>query len=109
MGKSQRDKGKRGERELAKELNKLFDVECRRGQQFCGIEGDDVVGLPGCHVEVKRVEKFQLYPSLEQSVEDSSPEDVPIVCTRRNGKPWVVCLELDDLPKLVRILGEVMK
>lgn len=109
MGKSQRDKGKRGERELAKELNKLFDLECRRGQQFCGIEGDDVVGLPGCHVECKRVEKFQLYPSLEQSVNDSSPEDVPIVVTRRNNKPWVICLELDDLPKLVKALIEVMK
>lgn len=50
MGKSQREKGKRGERELAGRLRD-HGYNCRRGQQFCGASGDaDVTGLPGIHV-----------------------------------------------------------
>ena len=55
MGKSQREKGKRGERELAMKLRE-YGYDCRRGQQYCGANGDaDVLGLPGIHIECKRV------------------------------------------------------
>ena len=40
-------KGKVGERELSKELSRLFGVAARRGQQYSGVEGEDVVGLDG--------------------------------------------------------------
>ena len=47
MGKAQREKGKRGERELAGILRD-YGYDTRRGQQFCGSDGSaDVVGLPG--------------------------------------------------------------
>ena len=53
-----RQKGARGERELAAVLRE-HGFECRRGQQFCGANGDaDVVGLPGIHIECKRVESL---------------------------------------------------
>ena len=59
MGKSQREKGKRGERELAGRLRD-HGYDCRRGQQFCGASGDaDVTGLPGIHIECKRVERSE--------------------------------------------------
>lgn len=47
MGKSQRDKGARGERLLARALREE-GYECRRTSQYCGQSGDasDVVGLP---------------------------------------------------------------
>ena len=55
MGKAQREKGKRGERELAGILRD-YGYNCRRGQQYCGTSGDaDVIGLPDVHIEVKRV------------------------------------------------------
>ena len=42
-----REKGKRGELELARALRAL-GYDCRRGQQYSGKNGDaDVVGLPG--------------------------------------------------------------
>ena len=69
MGKSQREKGKRGERELAGKLRD-HGYDCRRGQQFCGISGDaDVIGLPGIHIECKRVERLNLQeaPGLGKS------------------------------------------
>ena len=49
-----RQKGKRGELEVKNLLNS-YGYSCRRGQQYCGVNGDaDVVGLPGIHIEVKK-------------------------------------------------------
>jgi Holliday junction resolvase len=36
MGRKSREKGKRGELELAAELRRLFGIEARRGVQYCG-------------------------------------------------------------------------
>ena len=62
-----REKGKRGERELAGELRR-HGYDARRGQQYCGVNGDaDVVGLPGLHIECKRVERLDLYAAMAQA------------------------------------------
>lgn len=95
-----RNKGKRGEREASKELARLFHVEARRGQQFQGSpDSPDVVGLPGIHVEVKRVEAFRLYAALEQALADAG-ENIPLVLHRPNGREWVAVVRLEDLPRL---------
>lgn len=97
MGKLSRDKGKRGEREVAAILRDHKYPGARRGVQYTGgPDSPDVVGLPGFHIEVKRVETFQLYPSLAQSRKDSHKGEVPIVVHRRNGHPWVVVMEFED-------------
>lgn len=63
-----RDKGKRGELELAKVL-RGYGYDTRRGQQYCGANGDaDVVGLPGIHIECKRVERLNLDDAMAQAV-----------------------------------------
>lgn len=100
-----RNKGKVGERELAKELSSIFGVECRRGQQFSGIDGRDVVGLEGIHIECKRVEKLNIYEATEQARRDAK-DSIPAVFHRRNGKPWLVTVELSDL---LRFAGQVLK
>jgi len=102
MGRMSRNKGKRGEREAAKELNRLFGLEARRAQQYCGEAGDaDLIGIEGIHVEVKRVERFCLHPSLEQADSDKKAGDIPVVLTRQNGKGWVFACYLNDLPKAI--------
>ncbi|MEG2651006.1 MAG: hypothetical protein RSA63_09055, partial [Eubacterium sp.] len=59
-----RQKGARYERELAAAF-RAHGFDARRGQQYCGANGDaDVVGLPGIHVEAKRVEKLNLYDAM---------------------------------------------
>ena len=65
MGKASREKGKRGEREFAS-LCREYGYAARRGQQYCGVEGDDVIGLPGIHAEVKRVERLDLMESTRR-------------------------------------------
>lgn len=95
-----REKGKRGELELAHEL-KRFGYETRRGQQFSGLEGDaDVVGIPGLHIECKRVEKLNIEKALEQSERDARVGEVPVVMHRRNREGWKVTLSLREFMRL---------
>lgn len=101
MGRMEIEKGKRGERELSKELTRLFGVECRRGQQYNGIDGNDVVGLQGVHIECKRTETLSLYPAMEQATRDAAEHEVPVVFHRRNGKQWLAVVDLERLPQLV--------
>ena len=91
-----RSKGKRGELELAKELRK-YGFEARRGQQYCGANGDaDVVGLPGMHLEVKRVEKLNVEKALQQAERDSQEGKIPVVMHRANREEWKVTMRLED-------------
>jgi Holliday junction resolvase len=100
MGKASKDKGKRGELELANELKKR-GYDTRRGQQYCGANGDaDVTGLDGIHIEVKRTETLRLYEAIEQAKQDKKDGEIPIVCHRKNSKKWVVIMELDDWLKI---------
>lgn len=105
MGRASRDKGKRGEREAAAELSRVLGIEAARGVQFHGgNDSPDVrTSLPRTHFEVKRVESLQLYPALAQAEADAGT-NTPVVLHRRNGKPWVCVVKLDDLPKLAEVV-----
>jgi len=107
MGRMSRNKGKRGEREAAKELNRLFGLEARRAQQYCGEAGDaDLIGIEGIHVEVKRTERFHMRAALDQADGDRKAGETPLVLTRQNGKSWVACCYLEDLPKIIERLRD---
>lgn len=101
-----REKGKRGERELASVLRSL-GFDCRRGQQFSGANGDaDVVGLPGIHIECKRTERLDLYGALAQAKHDVRDGEKPVVVHRRNNCQWVVVQPLDDWIEMYRESSE---
>lgn len=101
MSVNSKNKGKRGELELAKEIARIFGVSTRRGQQYRGGPGspDIVADIPGVHWECKRTETLSIYKALEQAIDDAG-DDVPVVAHRRSRKPWVVAVRLDDLPRL---------
>ena len=91
-----RNKGKVGERELANIL-KTYGYSARRGQQYCGVSGDaDVIGLPGIHIECKRVEQLNIDKAMEQSVRDARYGELPTVMHRKNAKQWLVTMPLID-------------
>jgi len=102
MGTKSRDKGQRGEREAAKRLAELFNVEAYRGRQYHGRDDapDVKADIPGVHFEVKRTEKLRLWEAMDQAINDAADTDVPVVLHRANGKPWLAIVYLDDLPKL---------
>jgi hypothetical protein len=100
-------KGKKGEREAAKAWAAATGLEARRGRQYSGLEGKDVaLEAPGIHLEVKRVEALSLYPAVEQAARDAAEGEVPVVLHRRNRKPWLVVVRLDDLRTLAERLLE---
>ena len=100
MGKMQREKGKRGERELAGILRD-YGYNCRRGQQYCGTSGDaDVIGLPDVHIEVKRVENLRLRKALQQSSRDARAGEIPVVMHRRNRESWKVSMWMENFRKI---------
>lgn len=91
-----RAKGARGERELANVL-KEYGYDTRRGQQYSGANGDaDVVGLPHIHIECKRVEKLNIDKAMQQSMEDSRENEVPVVIHRKDRQRWLVTMTLDE-------------
>lgn len=95
-----RNKGAAGERELAAKLRE-YGYNCHRGQQYSGANGDaDVIGLPGVHIECKRVEKLNLYDAMTQSVRDARNGEMPTVFHRKNNKGWLVTLRMDDYIKM---------
>lgn len=91
-----RNKGKIGELELAK-LLRDHGFKSRRGQQYCGTSGEaDVTGLPGLHIECKRVEKLNLEAAMEQAVRDARSSERPAVFHRKNRKPWLTTMLSED-------------
>ena len=99
-----RQKGKRGELELAHELEK-WGYRTRRGQQYSGATGEaDVIGIPGLHIECKRVEQLNLDRALDQSESDARIGEWPVVMHRRNREKWKVTMSLEQFMALWRKL-----
>lgn len=94
-------KGKRGELEWAR-FCRNQGYQARRGQQYSGIEGEDVIGLPGIHVEVKRVEKLNIYDAMSQAIGDAKEGQLPVVAHRRNRHPWLITMRAEDWFELYR-------
>jgi hypothetical protein len=95
-------KGARGERELSSKL-KEYGYNTRRGQQYCGVNGDaDVIGLEGIHIECKRVEKLNIYDAISQAKADAKGDELPTVFHRKDRSEWLVTMTLDDWIKLYK-------
>lgn len=109
MGRMSREKGARGERELATKFEEIFGCKARRGRQFCGSpDSPDVqTTLPGVHPECKRVERFNVYDAMEQATADAG-DKVPVVCHRRNKKDWILCMKLEDEPRFAQLISNFM-
>ena len=90
-------KGGRGEREFAAILREYGFTDAHRSQQFKGgPDSPDVVGLPGIHCEIKRVEKLNIHDAYAQAERDASGQRIPAVFHRRNRGVWMVTMSLDD-------------
>ena len=112
MSINSRAKGAKGEREWAAFCRDHGYPDARRTAQYCGKTGDasDVVGLPGIHQEVKRVEHLELYKAVHQATRDAEASGIgaiPIVAHRRNNERWVVILDAEDFFRLYGAWREV--
>ena len=97
-----RQKGKRGELEAARVLRE-YGYETHRGVQYHGgPESPDVTGLPGCHLEIKRVEKLNIQDAVEQAKRDRADGELAVVMHRKNNCEWLVTMPFADWIRIYR-------
>lgn len=99
-----KQKGKRGELELAHYL-RSSGFDCHRGVQYKGSpDSPDVVGLEGIHIECKRVERnLSLEVALLQAKHDAGANEIPVVMHRKNREGWKVTMDIDDWLKFYEV------
>lgn len=102
-----RQKGARGERELAQKLIEMFSLDKKttyRGVQHSG--GPDSPDIKSAemdsiwHIECKRVNRLNLLNAMEQASRDSSETQVPVVIHRADRQEWLITVKLDDFIEL---------
>lgn len=102
-GKSSQRKGANGERELAAILSKC-GYHVKRGGSLSYGEIPDLTGLPGIHIEVKRVERLNVSEAMKQAVRDSTRfGGIPTLFHRRSREPWLVTMRLSDWLEMYQI------
>lgn len=99
-----KQKGARGEREFSSLCREHGYDKARRTVQYAGRveESADIVGLPGVHVEVKRVERLNIYDAMSQSIVDTQGDKRPIVAHRKNHCDWLITMRAGDWFDLYR-------
>lgn len=107
MAINSKRKGKKGELEACSKL-KEHGWQARRSQQYAGINSDaDIIGLPGHHIEVKRVERLNIEDAMTQAKADCRDGDIPIVMHRKNNCEWLITIRADDyLSKVLQGIWE---
>jgi hypothetical protein len=99
VSRAERDKGLRGEREVAQ----AFEAA---GAELKNLEyaGDHHVVLNGVpfHVEVKRHERLDLMRWVRQAEAEKQSESTSMVVFRQSRQPWRVVLTLEDFLACVR-------
>ena len=105
MSKFSRDKGAKGELEVARIIRGAGWPKARRtsdGREQA-LRGDIAHGPAGVHLEVKRFEKAHVWEWWEQAQGDLTVGYMPVVTFRRSRSPWLALVELDDLLSLLRL------
>ena len=105
MATNGKQKGKRGELELARKLRE-YGYDVRRSVQYNGKEKEgqaDLLGLPHIHIECKRTERLNLYDAMAQAKRDSEGTgEIAAVFHRKNNCPWLVVLDIESFMKIFR-------
>lgn len=99
-----KQKGKRGELEVAHILKENGFENARRTAQYCGNTGDasDVVGLDGFHIEIKRCETIKIMDWIRQAERDHKAEEIPLVVFRKSHDDWYAVLKFTSLLELIK-------
>ena len=96
-GRMSQRKGAAGERELTDPLRRAGYPVSWGGNRTYGTV-PDVFGLPGIHIECKRVEQLNIAKAIEQAARDAErfQDGSPAVFHRKNKAPWLVTMRLTD-------------
>lgn len=107
MGIKSQRKGRSGELELVRVLNE-YGIQAEPGDPVSYGRTPDVVGVPGIHPEVKRVESLNVTKAMMQAIRDSQKfgDGAPAVFHRKNRTQWLVTMTLKDWIQLYKGVKE---
>lgn len=107
MGIKSQRKGRSGELELVRVLNE-YGIQAEPGDPVSYGRTPDVVGVPGIHPEVKRVESLNVTKAMMQAIRDSQKfgDGAPVVFHRKNRTQWLVTMTLNDWIQLYKGVKE---
>ena len=107
-------KGKRFERNVAKQLNNKFNTNVRRTPMSGGmsIKGDIIDINPDSvlydyHFECKNQEKLNIWKALAQARADKPLGKTPIVVFTKNFEKDYACLEFEDFMNLLLTIQQL--
>lgn len=100
-GKSAKDKGRRGEKELAALLSAYGFKAMRDGKQFFLPDGTRLHAdlrhdVRGFHIECKRRESFEPKKWLRQAREEGGTDNLPLVFFRPNNSKWMILMDAEE-------------
>lgn len=103
MSKAEREKGKRGELDAAKELRRVFPDAARKVVNHAGAEdGVDLVGTGALRVQVKNHQRYTPVTTLDTI---KATDGIPIVLTRAFRREWRIAMRLEDFLKILEDVG----
>lgn len=88
-------KGARGEVEVAKMLCDL-GYDCRRNFGSGARGGNDLIGVDGLAIEVKRQESLNIHKAFLQAETAAKATEIPVVAFKRNNGPWLAAVPLGE-------------
>lgn len=102
-GRSSQRKGAAGERELVSLLREAGYNAERGGSETFGTV-PDVTGVPGIHIEVKRVEKLNVPEAVKQAIRDAEKfqDGIPCLFHRRSREEWLVTMRFTEWVQLYK-------
>ncbi|NBW12661.1 MAG: hypothetical protein EBR82_32020 [Caulobacteraceae bacterium] len=96
MGKMQRNKGARGERELFALLSDGLGLNITRNLVQTRSGGADTMDIPGFAIEVKRQEVLKMSEWWTQTLSQAG-DKIPVLAYRQSRKPWHFLISLYDI------------
>jgi Holliday junction resolvase len=108
MSKSQREKGKAGEREVAT-LFQDRGFNAYRTEQRTGKHGDadvKVEELKDWQIEVKRRENLNVFDTIQQT-QGENPLNRPLLFWRKDRKDWLAIMDALDALSLLETMRKI--
>jgi hypothetical protein len=107
VGKSQREKGKRGERAAAKVLSLIFPDAARSHSQSTGALEPDVKYTP-YFIEVKVGARPPILQGFRQARKDTDGRP-PLVLSKQDRGEWLVTMSLDEFARLQGVITKMVR
>ncbi len=115
MSRSQREKGKRGERQAVAEMKKLGCLFAARRVRNTAGDSDIVDAIPGISFEVKLEARTAIVPAMLQAIAQANTGEIPAVVHRQTvepgqaANPWLATVRLRDLPAMLVAYGKAIE